>query len=183
MGQECGLTWPSPPAAHSSRSPRDAPTRTTGSSGGLGRPPAARRSGCCCGGRCGHPSRVRRLHLCGQEQRRGRQGRAQKELASTEQELKQTEEQLGTSQGAGEILGDLARTGAKSADDLKVARPRIWRSRTRRSTSWNAAQAGSDVNPLIDGLNAAIDDNERQCNSSNQSYRDFVDSLNRLHNH
>ena len=40
----------------------------------------------------------------------------------------------------------------------------------------------TDVNPRIDGLNAAIDQNETLCNSSQQSYQDFVDALNKLRN-
>lgn len=46
----------------------------------------------------------------------------------------------------------------------------------------NARQAGNDVDPLIDGLNASIDQNTSVCNTSQQSYQAFVDALNKLQN-
>ena len=101
--------------------------------------------------------------------------KAQKELASTKKEL-------GTSKGAGQILGDLVRTGAKSADDLKACTDSGKAVQNQAIDVLNAAQAGTDVNPRIDGLNAAIDQNETLCNSSQQSYQDFVDALNKLRN-
>ena len=101
--------------------------------------------------------------------------KAQKELASTKKEL-------GTTKGAGQILGDLVRTGAKSADDLKACTDSGKAVQNQAIDVLNAAQAGTDVNPRIDGLNAAIDQNETLCNSSQQSYQDFVDALNKLRN-
>ena len=101
--------------------------------------------------------------------------KAQKELASTKEEL-------GTTKGAGQILGDLVRTGAKSADDLKACTDSGKAVQNQAIDVLNAAQAGTDVNPRIDGLNAAIDQNETLCNSSQQSYQDFVDALNKLRN-
>ena len=101
--------------------------------------------------------------------------KAQKELASTKSEL-------GTSKGAGQILGDLVRTGAKSADDLKACTDSGKAVQNQAIDVLNAAQAGTDVNPRIDGLNAAIDQNETLCNSSQQSYQNFVDALNKLRN-
>ena len=47
--------------------------------------------------------------------------KAQKELTSTKKQLTSTKDELGTTKGAGAILGDLVRTGAKSADDLHSA--------------------------------------------------------------
>ena len=107
---------------------------------------------------------------------------AKKELASTKKELASTKSDLGSSQGAGQILGDLVRTGAKSADDLKACTDSGLAVQNQAIDVLNAAQAGTDVNPRIDGLNAAIDQNESLCNSSQQSYQDFVDALNRLQN-
>ena len=101
--------------------------------------------------------------------------KAQKELASTKEEL-------GTTKGAGQILGDLVRTGAKSADDLKACTDSGKAVQNQAIDVLNAAQAGTDVNPRIDGLNAAIDQNETLCNSSQQSYQNFVDALNKLRN-
>ena len=101
--------------------------------------------------------------------------KAQKELASTRKEL-------GTSKGAGQILGDLVRTGAKSADDLKACTDSGKAVQNQAIDVLNAAQAGTDVNPRIDGLNAAIDQNTSLCNSSQQSYQAFVDALNKLQN-
>jgi hypothetical protein len=46
----------------------------------------------------------------------------------------------------------------------------------------NARQAGTDVNPQIDGLNAAIDQNESVCNASGDSYQQFVDALDKVRN-
>jgi len=106
--------------------------------------------------------------------------KAQKELASTKKELSSTKAELGTSQGAGELLGDLVRTGAKSADDLKACTDSGRAVQNQAIDVLNAAQAGTDVNPRIDGLNTAIDQNESLCNTSLQSYQDFVDALNEL---
>jgi flagellar basal body-associated protein FliL len=108
--------------------------------------------------------------------------KAQKELASTKKELKDTQGELGTQQGAGQILGDLVRTGAKSADDLKACTDSARNVQNQAIDVLNQRQAGTDVNPLIDGLNAAIDQNESLCNASSDSYQQFVDALNRVRN-
>ena len=108
--------------------------------------------------------------------------KAQKELASTKKELASTKDELGTTKGAGQILGDLVRTGAKSADDLKACTDSGKAVQNEAIDVLNAAQAGTDVNPRIDGLNAAIDQNESLCNASQQSYQDFVDALNKVRN-
>jgi hypothetical protein len=108
--------------------------------------------------------------------------KAQKELASTKKELASTKDELGTTQGAGQILGDLVRTGAKSADDLKSCTDSGKAVQNQAIDVLNAAQAGTDVNPLIDGLNSAIDQNTNLCNSSQQSYQAFVDALSKLQN-
>jgi hypothetical protein len=99
--------------------------------------------------------------------------KAQKELASTTKEL-------GTSKGAGAILGDLVRTGAKSADDLKACTDSARTVQNQAIDVLNQKQAGTDVNPQIDALNAAIDQNTSLCNTSQQSYQAFVDALNKL---
>jgi hypothetical protein len=101
--------------------------------------------------------------------------KAQKELASTKKEL-------GTTKGAGAILGELVRTGAKSADDLKACTDSARTVQNQAIDVLNQKQAGSDVNPQIDGLNAAIDQNTSLCNASQQSYQEFVDALNKLQN-
>ena len=108
--------------------------------------------------------------------------KAQKELASTKKELASTKDELGTTKGAGQILGDLVRTGAKSADDLKSCTDSGKAVQNQAIDVLNAAQAGTDVNPLIDGLNSAIDQNTSLCNSSQQSYQAFVDALSKLQN-
>ena len=108
--------------------------------------------------------------------------KAQKELASTKKELKDTQGELGNEQGAGQILGDLVRTGAKSADDLKACTDSRKALQNQAVDVLNAAQAGTDVNPRIDGLNAAIDENDWLCNTSAQSYQDFVDALGKVRN-
>jgi flagellar basal body-associated protein FliL len=108
--------------------------------------------------------------------------KAQKELASTKKELKDTQGELGTLQGAGQILGDLVRTGAKSADDLKACTDSARNVQNQAIDVLNQRQAGTDVNPLIDGLNAAIDQNESLCNASSDSCQQFVDALNKVRN-
>jgi hypothetical protein len=101
--------------------------------------------------------------------------KAEKELASTKKEL-------GTTKGAGAILGDLVRTGAKSADDLKACTDSARTVQNQAIDVLNQKQAGTDVNPQIDGLNAAIDQNTSLCNASQQSYQEFLDALNKLRN-
>jgi flagellar basal body-associated protein FliL len=108
--------------------------------------------------------------------------KAQKELASTKKELKGTQGELGTQKGAGQILGDLVRTGAKSADDLKACTDSARAVQNQAIDVLNARQAGTDVNPQIDGLNAAIDQNESVCNASGDSYQQFVDALDKVRN-
>jgi len=61
--------------------------------------------------------------------------KAQKELTLTKKELKDTQGELGTQQGAGQILGDLVRTGTKSADDLKACTDSARDVQNARSTS------------------------------------------------
>jgi hypothetical protein len=102
-------------------------------------------------------------------------GKAQKELASTKKEL-------GTTKGAGAILGNLVRTGAKSADDLKACTDSARTVQNQAIDVLNQKQAGTDVNSQIDGLNTAIDQNTSLCNTSQQSYQAFVDALNKLQN-
>ncbi len=106
--------------------------------------------------------------------------KAQKELASTKKELGTTKSDLGTSKGAGQILGDLVKTGAKSADDLKACTDSARTVQNQAIDVLNQKQAGTDVNPQIDALNAAIDQNTSLCNTSQQSYQAFVDDLNKL---
>jgi flagellar basal body-associated protein FliL len=108
--------------------------------------------------------------------------KAQKELASTKKELNDTQAELGTQQGAGQILSDLVRTGAKSADDLKACTDSAKDVQNRAIDVLNQRQAGTDVNPQIDGLNAAIDENERLCDASTQSYQAFIDALDEVRN-
>jgi len=108
--------------------------------------------------------------------------KAQKELASTKKQLTSTKGELDTTKGAGAILGDLVRTGAKSADDLKACTDSGHAVQNQAVDVLNAAQAGTDVNPLIDGLNSAIDQNTSLCNTSQQSYQAFVDALSKLQN-
>ena len=108
--------------------------------------------------------------------------KAQKELASTKKELNDTQGELGTQKGAGRILGDLVRTGAKSADDLKACTDSARAVQNQAIDVLNARQAGTDVNPQIDGLNAAIDQNETVCNASSDSYQQFIDALDKVKN-
>lgn len=108
--------------------------------------------------------------------------KAQKELASTKRKLSDTEAELGTTQGAGQILGDLVRTGASSADDLKACADSARDLQTAVVGVLNARQAGTDVDPLIDGLNTQIDSTRNVCNNSDTSYQKFIDALNKVRN-
>jgi hypothetical protein len=101
--------------------------------------------------------------------------KAQKELASTKASL-------GTQKGAGQILGDLVRTGAKSADALKSCTDAGGDLQRAAVSILNAKQDGTDVNPLIDSLNAQINQTRSTCTTSDQAYQDFVDALNKLQN-
>jgi hypothetical protein len=108
--------------------------------------------------------------------------KAQKELASTKRELANTQDELGTQQRAGEILGDLVRTGAQSADDLKTCADAGAELQRQTVDILNQKQDGTDVNPLIDGLNAQIDQVRSTCRTSDQSYQAFIDALNEVRN-
>jgi uncharacterized protein HemX len=103
--------------------------------------------------------------------------KAQQELASTQRELEQTQEELGTQTGAGEILGDLVRTGEQSANDLKACADSARELRSNIVSALNAVQAGTDINSLVDGINAQINENDRVCGTSDQSFQDFIDAL------
>ena len=82
----------------------------------------------------------------------------------------------------GRASGDLVRTGAKSADDLKACTDSARAVQNQAIDVLNARQAGNDVNPQIDALNAAIDQNESLCNASSDSYQQFIDALDKVKN-
>jgi flagellar basal body-associated protein FliL len=103
--------------------------------------------------------------------------KAEQELESTKLELEKTQEELGTQQGAGEVLGELVRTGETSANDLKACADSARDLRSNIVAALNAVQAGSDINSLVDGINAQIDENDRVCGTSDQSFQDFIDAL------
>jgi 6-phosphogluconate dehydrogenase len=49
-------------------------------------------------------------------------------------------------------------------------------------SSLNAVQAGTNVDQLIDGLNAAIDQNDAQCNNASSAYQDFKNAIDDIRN-
>jgi flagellar basal body-associated protein FliL len=106
--------------------------------------------------------------------------KAQKELASTKKELSDTQGELGTQQGAGEILGDLVRTGETSASDLKACADSARQLRSNIVDALNAVQAGTGINDLVDGINAQINQNDNVCNTSDTSYQSFIDALEKV---
>jgi hypothetical protein len=108
--------------------------------------------------------------------------KAQKELAATKKDLRDTQDQLGTQQGAGQVLGRLVNTGEKAADDLKACTDSGHNLQNQAVDVLNARQAGSDVNPLIDGLNSAIDQTGNVCGTSDTSYQQFKDAVNQIRN-
>jgi flagellar basal body-associated protein FliL len=108
--------------------------------------------------------------------------KAQKELAATKKELEGTQGELGTQRGAGQVLGRLVNTGESSADSLKQCTDSGFNLREQIVSALNAVQAGTNVDQLIDGLNAAIDQNDAQCNNANQAYQDFKNAVSEIRN-
>jgi flagellar basal body-associated protein FliL len=106
--------------------------------------------------------------------------KAQKELTSAKKQLADTKAQLGTSEAAGGLLGDLLTTGAKSADDLKACADSARQLRSNIVAALNAVQAGGSINPLVDGINSQITDNDTKCGASDTSYQGFLDALRKL---
>jgi flagellar basal body-associated protein FliL len=99
--------------------------------------------------------------------------KAQKELAATKKELEDTQGELGTQRGAGQLLGRLVNTGESAADNLKACTDAGFDLRQQIIGVLNDRQAGDDVNPRIDALNATIDQNDAQCNNASSAYQDF----------
>jgi flagellar basal body-associated protein FliL len=108
--------------------------------------------------------------------------KAQKELAATKRELNNTQGELGTQKGAGQVLGRLVNTGEGSADALKACTDSGFQLRENIVSLLNAVQANTNVDSLIDGINAQIDQNDNVCNNSNQQYQDFKDAVNEIRN-
>ena len=123
---------------------------------------------------------LRHLQLHGKSSAEDDKDKAQKELASTKKELNDTQGELGTQQGAGQILGDLVRTGETSASDLKACADSARQLRSNIVDALNAVQAGTGINDLVDGINAQINQNDNVCNTSDTSYQDFIDALEKV---
>lgn len=105
---------------------------------------------------------------------------AQTELTATQKELEQTKAELGTSEAAGSLLGELVNAGERSADDLKSCADSARQLRSNIVAALNAVQAGGDVNVLVDGINAQISENDTTCSTSDSSYQEFRDALAKL---
>jgi len=113
--------------------------------------------------------------------------KAQKELASTKSEL-------GTSQGAANLLGDLVAKGETASTDLAACTDSdtdlentIGDTFSSMLDAFNAVQAGQNVdaqlpalNAKIDAARAKIDPNKRVCDKASSSNKDFTDALARL---
>jgi flagellar basal body-associated protein FliL len=108
--------------------------------------------------------------------------KAQKELTATKKELEDTQGQLGTQKGAGQVLGRLVNTGESSADDLKACTDSGRNLREQIVSTLNALQAGTNVDQLVDGLNTSIDQNDNVCTTSDTSYNQFKDAVNQIRN-
>lgn len=108
--------------------------------------------------------------------------KAQKELTATKKELESTQGELGTQKGAGQLLGRLVNTGESSADALKSCTDSGAQLRENIVSLLNAVQSNTNVDQLIDGVNAQIDHNDNVCNSSNQAYQQFKDAVNQIRN-
>jgi len=108
--------------------------------------------------------------------------KAQKELAQANKELQDTQGQLGTQKGAGQLLGRLVTTGESSADALKSCTDAGAQLRENIVSTLNALQAGTNVDQLVDGVNAQIDQTNSQCNNANSAYQDFKDAVSQIRN-
>jgi flagellar basal body-associated protein FliL len=106
--------------------------------------------------------------------------KAQKELASTKKELAQTKGELGTSEAASGLLGDLVNAGDTAAKDLKACTDSARQLRSNIVAALNEVQANRSIEPLVDGINAQITENNTTCNASDDSYQQFADALSRL---
>jgi flagellar basal body-associated protein FliL len=108
--------------------------------------------------------------------------KAQTELAQTKKQLQNTQGELGTQKGAGQVLGRLVNTGEGSADALKACTDSGFQLRENIVSLLNAVQANTNVDALVDGINAQINQNDSVCNNSNQQYQDFKDAVNQIRN-
>ncbi|HMF03235.1 MAG TPA: hypothetical protein VKH17_00360 [Acidimicrobiia bacterium] len=108
--------------------------------------------------------------------------KAQKELVSTKKQLNNTQGELGTQKGAGQVLGRLVNTGESSADALKACTDSGFTLREQIVNTLNALQAGTNVDALVDALNTAINQNDSQCNNASSAYQDFKDAVNQIRN-
>lgn len=106
--------------------------------------------------------------------------KAQKELTSTKKELEQTKSELGTSEAAGGLLGDLVNAGDTAAKDVKACADSALQLRSNIVAALNEVQANRSIDPLVDGINAQIRDNDSKCSASDSSYQNFADALRRL---
>jgi hypothetical protein len=107
---------------------------------------------------------------------------AQEQLASTRRERDRLQEQLGGAQSAGETLSDLLTQAASAADDMKACTDAAAELQGATIDVLNARQAGEDVNPRIDALNAQIDQTDSVCSTSDQSYQDLISALTEAQN-
>jgi chromosome segregation ATPase len=107
---------------------------------------------------------------------------AQEQLASTRRERDRLQEQLGGAQSTGETLSDLLTQAASAADDMKSCTDAAGELQSATIDVLNARQAGEDVNPRIDGLNAQIDETSSVCGTSDQSYQSLIEALSEAQN-
>jgi chromosome segregation ATPase len=102
---------------------------------------------------------------------------AQKELASTKQELEQTQEELGTSTQAGRTLSELLTEAASAADTLKSCTDSGGTLREDFLSALNAVQGGGSINDRVDALNQQLNANRESCATSDQAYQDLLAAL------
>ena len=98
--------------------------------------------------------------------------KAQKELAATKKKL-------GTSEAAGSLLGNLVKTGATAADDLKSCADTSRDFITAFSNAIGQIVGGGGVPPE---LQAAATNTDSKCATADSSYNDFVDAIRKLQN-
>jgi hypothetical protein len=92
------------------------------------------------------------------------------------------QERLGGAQSAGQTLSGLLTQAAAAADDMKACTDAAKDLQSATISVLNARQAGEDVNPRIDGLNAQIDEANNTCGTADQSYQDLINALTEAQN-
>jgi septal ring factor EnvC (AmiA/AmiB activator) len=102
---------------------------------------------------------------------------AQEQLASTKKQLADTKERLGGAQQSGRELQDVLGTAASAADDLKACTDSSRNFITAFSNAIGQIVAGGGVPPELE---AAANDTDSKCGTSDQSYQELIRAIRSL---